>query len=969
MDARPHLGDSAFVGRADEFAAVSTVLGRAAGGTAAALVISGDAGVGKSALMEEACSHVDPSALVLAGACLPLSAMTVPFLALRSALRSVQSVLESPAWLGELGEAPSAVPVAFDDWLTELSRQRPVVLTIDDLHWADQSTLDVLMYVLAGPADRRLAVLATIRSSEVSQGHPLQRWLADVRRLPRFGRIDLDPLDRRSVAEQMSGLMGATPHQSLVDDVFGRTRGNAYLTRLLVKDLAPHARRLPDDLPEDLTSAVLATYWTLPEEARLLTRILAAGGQPLTASELTEVSGVAQPSETAEVLLLGAADTAILDVARNGTFWFHHPMFAEALEANLGDDERIRWHTVFAERAERLMSEGSPRSLDLMVAATDHHHRANRWAEAYRWALCAAEYSVGTAEELRLLQRAVTLWPRVPDAEDSERDLLQRMRTAATGVGAHREDLHAVERLLEVIDPEAEPLFVAELLIRSADLQFLTGRDFLSETEIRSAVSLASVADPTGWQHACALAQLAELATWSDEPDMEDLADQALMVARGSGSSLALSRALTAKASAVSVSASNQESLGFAQEAVSFALEARDFLAFILATFEELNGSPMCSARAEARLVRDRREQLVDMGAPHAYTAVLSALEASALLAVGDWRSCQQRLREVLGSDPGAFADVQARLAAARLAAWQGRAIEAEGHLARADELFAEGSVYLPFTFDMTRATVALALGEGESALAAALAGASASGVPPDKCEWLMPLAVRALADLIVAGRDAGGDRCDLMARLHDLRAHFPPVIIDASMTGSAEALPHIVALKDLYAAEVGRAMRDPGNGAQWLRTTDSCRAAELPWEEVYSCWRAAEALLAHDRHRRVEAASVLRRGLELATDLGAEPILLELEALASTARIRVGQVVEISGELRELPGLTRREREILGHIVVGRTYREIAAVLFISEKTVSSHVSNLLRKTGTDNRIDLSRLARNATGSVDLSE
>ncbi|GAB2757224.1 LuxR family transcriptional regulator [Nocardioides salsibiostraticola] len=959
MDVRPHPGDSAFVGRADEFAAVSRVLDRAAGGTAAALVISGDAGVGKSALMDRACSHADPSALVLAGACLPLSAMTVPFLALRSALRSVHSVLEPPAWLGELGETPSAVPVAFDDWLTGLSRQRLVILTIDDLHWADQSSLDVLMYVLAGPADRQLAVLATVRSSEVSERHPLQRWLADVRRLPRFGSLDLGALDGIAAAEQMSGLMGTAPHQSLVDDVFGRTRGNAYLTRLLVKGLAPHARKLPDDLPEDLTSAVLATYWTLPDQARLLTRILAAGGQPLTSGELTDVTGLAHLAETAEASLLEAAETAVLDVARNGTFWFHHPLFAEVLEANLTDDERIRWHTAFAVGAERQLSNGSALTPELMIAATDHHHRAGRPAEAYHWALRAAECSTGTAEELRLLQRAVELWPRVPEAQETERELLQRMRTAAAKAGSYREDLRAVDRLLDVVDPGKEPLLLAELMLRRADLQFLTGRDFTSENDIRSAVRLSADADPDSWQHACALSQLAEMAAWSGDPDAEMLSDQALCVARASGSSMALSRALTAKASAVCVSGKTGESLHFAQEAVSAAIEAQDFYAFILGTFEELNGLPSCSVREEASHVRSRREQLVSMGAPRAYSSALSAIEAAAWLTVGDWRACQQRLRDVLGSDPGPFADVHARLAAAQLAAWQGRTAEAEGHLARADELFAEGSMYLPFTFDMTRATVALAAGDGERALNAALAGASSSGVPPDRCEWLMPLAAQALATLIESERDAGGDARDLIVRLNMLRARFPLVILDTGLNASSEGAPRIIALNDLYTAEVGRALGDSDNGNQWLSTTDSCHVAELVWEEAYACWRAAEALLAHERHRRVEAASVLRRGLELATDLGAEPMRTELEALAAIARIGVEQVSEVSGELRELPGLTRREREILGHIVVGRTYREIATALFISEKTVSSHVSNLLRKTGTDNRIDLSRLAR----------
>ena len=238
MDARPVRPTVALVGRASELAAIGTLIDRAAGGEAGAMLISGDAGVGKTALVERACSHADPSVVVLAGGCLPLSAMTVPFLALRSALRSVSPVLDPPAGLMGTRDVPSSVPLAFDHWLEDLCRERPVVLAIDDLHWADQSTLDVLMYLLAGPADRRLAVVATVRSGETGDGHPLQHWLANVRRLPRIEQVVLDPLDRVATSEHLAGLMGTSPHQSLVEDVFARTRGNAYLNRLLVKDLA-----------------------------------------------------------------------------------------------------------------------------------------------------------------------------------------------------------------------------------------------------------------------------------------------------------------------------------------------------------------------------------------------------------------------------------------------------------------------------------------------------------------------------------------------------------------------------------------------------------------------------------------------------------------------------------------------------------------------------------------------------------
>ena len=76
------------------------------------------------------------------------------------------------------------------------------MLIVDDVQWADRSTLDALMYVIAGPARRRLTVVTTLRAGEVGLGHPLQRWLADIRRLPRTAELLLGPLDRAATASR-----------------------------------------------------------------------------------------------------------------------------------------------------------------------------------------------------------------------------------------------------------------------------------------------------------------------------------------------------------------------------------------------------------------------------------------------------------------------------------------------------------------------------------------------------------------------------------------------------------------------------------------------------------------------------------------------------------------------------------------------------------------------------------------------
>ncbi len=118
------------------------------------------------------------------------------------------------------------------------------------------------------------------------------------------------------------------------------------------------------------------------------------------------------------------------------------------------------------------------------------------------------------------------------------------------------------------------------------------------------------------------------------------------------------------------------------------------------------------------------------------------------------------------------------------------------------------------------------------------------------------------------------------------------------------------------------------------------------------------------DRSTRDEAVTALRRAHQLAVDLQAAPLLADIEALARSAAVVLDSAaVGLPATATLLPGLTPREREVLTHVVAGRTYRQIAREMVISEKTVSVHISNLLRKTRTSNRIELAELVRRLSG------
>jgi DNA-binding CsgD family transcriptional regulator len=296
---------------------------------------------------------------------------------------------------------------------------------------------------------------------------------------------------------------------------------------------------------------------------------------------------------------------------------------------------------------------------------------------------------------------------------------------------------------------------------------------------------------------------------------------------------------------------------------------------------------------------------------------------------------------------------------------------ESEGHLARADELFGETSTFLPCEFDATRAMVRIAAGDPRGCVTAALVGTSNPGVPPTQSEWLMPLAARGLADLAEDCRDRHTDAQPVLDELDELERRFPQAIRDA---GGDEFYEREMAGFDaLYAAERARARRAPDRADAWLQAADRLRDV-LPWEECYASWRLAEALFDEGANRRPEAVAALRRAHRLGRQLAAEPVLQQVRALATTARVSLAEPVppsaaptdpERAGVL-EAAHLTAREREVLAHVVAGRTYGEIARELVLSEKTVSSHVSHLLSKTGCANRIDLARWATRHTLAAD---
>ena len=954
---------SAVVGREAELIRLHQVIDAADSGRASALVITGAHGVGKTELCLAAMSVRDPSRIHrLLVACPPTETLATELAPVRTGLRrtSVPPALTRTC----LSRMDAGDPIrAIDEWVDEVTADSTLVVVVDDLQWADGSLRDLIAYLLAGPADRRLAILITATVSGLAEGDPLHRWLTDALRIHQVARLRLIGLSRAATETQLGNLLGSRPHQSLVDEVHAAGGGNPYFTQLLAQGLSPSDRHVPSDTPPDLVSAVMGRWHGCGSPTRFLTCLLAVAATPLTAIDLAELTADLDHLVEVEPALFEAQNAGLVVADDDGRYWFRHPLQAEIIQRPVLVEDQHMWHAALARLGERRFAGREP-TVQEAVDQAIRHDRAGSAAVAYAWAMRAYELgSAPTADRKepgpaglrRVLRRAIELRPTVAGAAESLSELWRRQRGLAADAGAYAEELEAVEALIALTGAERHPLELSELLVRRMLLRASLAVAFLSVEEMERAVELAR-AEPSSWQLALAEAELAHAAFWRGDARAAELAPVALDDARVAGHPGALSLALTVNA-ILAIDDNPRQAQRLAAEGVAAAVAARDWWAYVHAVMWESNAQSDAYGPGEAAYLDQRRLELIALDAPMTYIVQIAAVEADTRLEAGDWQRCQQLMREVVVCDPGPFADMRVRVCLARLAAYRGRADEALAHVERARELMARQAVFANLDLDVTWVTALLAAGRAREAYEAAVAAAEAEGIPVNLAERLLPLAARGLADLAEAERDRDQDPAEVLMLLDGLRTRFPTVL-DCGLSSSTIGRARLAAMQDWYAVEAARARRED-EPAGWAALRIACGPARLPWLEVYACWRAAEGYLGLGAPGRAEGTRQLRAGYELGRRLGTESLLAEFENLAQLAQLRLvpaEQRLEVDASL--LRGLTPREREVLDLLCHGLTYADIASTLVISEKTVSSHVSNLLRKTKTTNRVELAQLA-----------
>lgn len=949
----------AFVGRSFELSRMLSLLSTAASGSARAVLVGGEAGIGKTRLVQELTRHAtDRGARVLSGACRSLG--QVPYTPIVDALRretrahGVQAVRDlAGADADALGALLPSLCIRNDQASSPVSQGRIFeavlrlldqagngdvgVLILEDLHWADASTLELVGFLFGALSTEQVLVVGTYRTTDLGDDHPMRSALPALSHAASGGRLELGGLADDDFDRLIGAILGESPSPELLEHLRGRCDGNPFYAEELLVAAPSGGATVPSTVREHMQFRID----TLDARSRQVLDLISVAGHRVTQRFLART----QPDalDDLDAALARVVATNLLTVDQEGTgYAFRHALAREAVYQQLLPGHRMRLHAVVAETLEL----DRPGNWSPAAELAFHWWEADRPREAMRWCVQAAGDAAavfGYAEAARYYQQALNLWSRLPDPESAAglayQDLLSLTADARRWTGDITDAVQLIERATEQLDSGTSPERLAELLDRQGRYLWELADSEGSLMAYRRACQVLEGQPDSpirAWVlagHATALMQAGR------HTPAIGVCRQALAVAERTGADHAVGRALNTLGVCLALTGDPDEGIVALRRATEIAGRAGR-LEDIDRAYANLTYVLESAGRLEEALAvaREGSARTTDLGVQMTGGGVLLANTASVLVLLGQWEEACLVADQALGRPlPAAFTQYL-KLVSAEVDIAQGRFDAATQRLAAIGEGPQEPQV--AGTSQALRAELALWRGEPADAVAAVDLGLLAMEATEEHALVLRlcALGLRATADRDPVLADSGAG--DAAGRRYLDR-------IDAC--GERSPLPEVNAMASLCRLEHDR-LTGRHAAKEWSGLGSTWQAMDRPYPAGYAWWRAAEDAVA-DRDT-VGATSNLQNAHRLASQLGAVALLGKVDELAARARIPLSLGPKESRRSRRDPdGLTIREREVLNLLAEGLTNRQIAKKLFIAERTAGVHVSNILTKLGVPNR------------------
>ncbi|WP_175507315.1 helix-turn-helix transcriptional regulator [Nocardioides alpinus] len=966
----PALRTTDLIGRDAELEELSSQLGiRASEGvrTVRAMLVAGDAGVGKTrVLMALRDTALAADWQVVAGHCLDLADSSLPYLPFSEILGRVMAdmpdvaarVLEQHPTLARLqpgrrirsSETASGdqaldrgnVYDAFADLLTAVAVDAPLLVVVEDAHWADESTRDMLSFLFSRPLPG-VALVVSYRADDLHRRHPLRRQVAEWMRLRGVDRLQLEPLADDDVRRLVRALRPGTLSEAEYVSIADRAEGNPFF----VEELVGAARS--GQVPGELADVLLVHLDRLDETTRRVVRIVSVAGRQVSHGLLAAVSDL--DATALETALRSAVEAHVLVASRGGTYAFRHALLGEAVYDDLLPGERVRLHADFVSAL------GEGRAVGTAAELAQHARRADDRPVAIRASMEAGEEALavgGPSEAATHFLDALELidTSRTPVTDVDAQALVRRCAEALIAAGRVPKAVKVLRARLATLPADAPDADRGQLLTALASALLLTDTTESPSATAAEAVDLLRGSPPK-------------------------LLARALFV---HAESLGNWRADDARAVAL-------EALDLAErnDLTSLAVELHTTLAGLDPTSGEDAGAGWRSAAERARragLIEPELRALYFLGRLHHDR--------------GDLDVAGEVYREVISrSEVGGLAwspyPAESRLLLAVALTHQGRLDEAVDLLDVTGQdppmvyewlFFAHQMLIMIGLRGDTHSKALERLREfwGTDGLTAITAGSA---------EVMRAAAVPDPAQALAAYDDVVASVVPLWHEWFQARLRLATLVVG---TFASAAAHQSADERESARADVDRLMSDAGKVIDFYAPYDASRGPEyrmwvarraaehLRWrwlaqvdppvaDELVEAWRAAEesaltyGSVPEIAHARVRLAGVLRAvgdaaGARVAADLAREaahalragPLLAELTAIGSAPAPTTAS---------EVAALTPREGEILALVAEGRSNGEIGKQLFISTKTVSVHVSNVLAKLDAASRTEAAAIAR----------